>query len=150
MTISNSRRSELREQGFRLTPQRLAILDILEHKDGHLTPSEISTLAAQRLPGITETTVYRALEFLTDNGLAQVAYIGDGKLVYESAARKHHHLICRSCGSTVEIGPDLLDILYTKFKEETGYSIDCSHKTFFGYCPECSKSHLANAGSKSR
>ena len=139
MTISTNRILDLREQGFRLTPQRLAILNILEQDGGHLTPSEIFQRASQRLPGITETTVYRTLDFLTHNGLALVAHIGDGKLVYESTARRHHHLICRNCGNTVEIGPDLLEILYARFKEETGFLIDCCHMTFFGLCPDCAK-----------
>ncbi len=130
--------NHLRDQGYRITPQRLIILDIMEQENRHLTPVEIYQRAIQRLPGITETTVYRTLDFLTRNGLALVAHIGEGKLVYESASRKHHHLICRQCGHTVEIGTEQLEILYTRLKEETGFTIDCYHMTFFGLCPDCS------------
>lgn len=129
----------LRAQGFRLTPQRLVILEILQHHSGHLTPAEIFQYASFRLPGITETTVYRTLEFLIRNGLALVAHIGEGKLVYESATHRHHHLICSKCGHTVEISNDFLDVLYSKFQEETGFLIDSSHMTFFGLCPKCSR-----------
>ncbi len=128
---------QLRKQGHRLTPQRLAILQILDDHSGHFTPSDIYERAVQRMPGLTEATVYRTLEFLSNNGLALVAHVGDGRLVYESAAHNHHHLICRQCGHTIEIEPDLLAALYDKFHERTGFQIDCSHMTFFGLCPAC-------------
>jgi Fe2+ or Zn2+ uptake regulation protein len=130
---------QLRAQGHRLTPQRLAILQIVDEDGGHLTALEIFERASRRMPGLTEATVYRTLDFLTRNGLALVAHVGDGRLVYESAARKHHHLICRDCGGTIEIGTDLLETLYGHFYDQTGYVIDCCHMTFFGLCPECAR-----------
>ena len=131
----------LRQSGYRLTPQRLLILQLLEEHGGHLSPLEIFEIAKSRMPGVTEATVYRSLDFLTRHGLALVAHIGSGKLVYESTAHDHHHLICRDCGYTVEIEHDLLTALYTTFKEKTGFLIDCSHVTFFGYCPDCEAGH---------
>src|SRR5512143_215520 len=98
----------LRDKGFRLTPQRLVILHILEEDGGHLSPAEIYNRAIKRMPGLTEPTVYRTLDFLARHGLAMVAHIGDGHLVYESARRNHHHLICRECGHTIEIDHELL------------------------------------------
>jgi Fur family transcriptional regulator, ferric uptake regulator len=137
MPTSEAIVKSLREKGHRLTPQRLVILQILEENDGHLAPAEIIARASQRMPGLTEATVYRTLDFLARNGLALVAHIGDGRLVYESAAHNHHHLICRACGQAVEIEADLLDSLYNQFQERTGYRIDCCHVTFFGLCPAC-------------
>jgi len=130
---------QLRAQGYRLTPQRLAILQIIEEDGGHLTAAKIFERASRRMPGLTEATVYRTLDFLSRKGLALVAHIGDGRLIYESADHNHHHLICRECGHTVEIGTDLLETLYQRFNEQTGYLIDCCHMTFFGLCPACVK-----------
>lgn len=129
----------LRAQGYRLTPQRLAILKILRDSGEHLTPLEIYQQAKQTLPGLTEATVYRTLNFLTEHGLALAAHIGSGQLVYEIAARDHHHLICRACGETREIDHDLLQTLYQEFEARTGYRIDSLHQTFFGLCPHCLK-----------
>jgi Fur family transcriptional regulator, ferric uptake regulator len=139
MTTSEEIVKTLREKGHRLTPQRLLILQILESDGGHLTPSDIFERASLRMPGMTEATVYRTLDFLAHNGLALVAHIGDGRLVYESAAHNHHHLICRACGHTVEIEHDLLESLYTQFHQRTGFRIDCCHVTFFGLCPGCTE-----------
>ena len=127
----------LRRRGFRLTPQRLAILQIIEEDGGHLTPLAIYERAVKRMPGLTEATVYRTLDFLASNGLALVAHIGDGRLVYETAAHNHHHLICRECSMTVEIEHELLKTLFDDFHERTGFEIDVCHVTFFGRCPQC-------------
>lgn len=135
--MDNNTAHDLREQGHRLTPQRLAILQILDEDGGHLTPSAIYERAIQRLPGLTEATVYRTLNFLVQNKLALVAHIGDGRLVYESARRNHHHLICRECGYTIEIDHEELVTFFKQFEEKSGYKIDCAHVTFFGLCPVC-------------
>lgn len=131
--------NELRKQGHRLTPQRLLILQILEEQRGHLSPAEIFEQVSLRMPGMTEATVYRTLEFLAHKGLAMVAHIGNGRLVYETTGHNHHHLICRSCGESIEIEHDLLESVYEQFHQRTGFQIDCCHVTFFGLCPHCAQ-----------
>jgi Fe2+ or Zn2+ uptake regulation protein len=128
---------QLRSQGYRLTPQRLAILRILSESGKHLTPSEVYQRARNAIPGLTEATVYRTLSFLTEHGLALAAHVGNGQLIYEIAEHDHHHLICRSCGSTHEIDHTALKALYEEFQARTGYQIDSIHVTFFGLCPDC-------------
>jgi Fe2+ or Zn2+ uptake regulation protein len=136
----------LRERGYRLTPQRLAIMQILEDDGGHLSPVEIYERAVTHMPGITEATVYRTLDFLASNSLVLVAHVGDGRLVYEVAGHNHHHLICHVCGKTVEIEHHLLESLYAEFSEQTGFTIDHWHVTFFGVCPDCSKQKNGEKG----
>ena len=131
--------NQLRARGFRMTPQRLAILRSLEEAGRHLTPLEVYEAAEQSLPGLTEATVYRTLSFLTKQGLVLAAHIGNGQLVYEIADRAHHHLICRNCGQTCEIAHDALKDLYQEFQKRTGFQVDAMHVTFFGLCPECQR-----------
>jgi Fur family ferric uptake transcriptional regulator len=131
---------KLRSRGFRMTPQRLAILRVLREAECHLSPLQICEKAQRAIPGLTEATVYRTLNFLLEQGLVMAAHIGSGQLVYEIAGRDHHHLICRRCGATQEIGHELLEALYQKFEEGTGYRIDSLHVTFFGLCPACQSS----------
>lgn len=137
----NPSTDKLRSRGYRLTPQRLAILNILENAGRHLTPQEIFEQAQRALPGMTEATVYRTLSFLSEQGLVLAAHVGSGQLVYEIAGHDHHHLICRSCGATQEIDHALLSSLYEQFQSSTGYQIDSMHVTFFGLCPGCQKRH---------
>jgi Fe2+ or Zn2+ uptake regulation protein len=126
----------LRRHGFRATPQRLAILDVLSASGGHLAPQEVAQRARDRLPGLNEATVYRTLDFLTRQGLILCAHLGGGRVVYEMADH-HHHLICHQCGRTVQVAHDLLHEVYTKIIATTGFRLDTSHLTFFGLCPEC-------------
>jgi Fe2+ or Zn2+ uptake regulation protein len=129
--------SYLREQGYRLTPQRLAILEVLMSSHGHLTPTEIYQQVAPTIPGMTEATVYRTLNFMVSQNLVLVAHLGKGQLVYEYAEYDHHHLICSRCGDMQEIDHEQLKHLYGQFSKETGYQIHSIHTTFFGLCPAC-------------
>jgi Fe2+ or Zn2+ uptake regulation protein len=137
MNTADASLSELRAQGYRLTPQRLAILSILRQSGEHLSPIEVYQQAKDVLPGITEATVYRTLSFLTEHDLALAAHIGSGQLVYEIAENDHDHLICRSCGKTLQVDHAVLKPLYEQFETRTGYRIDSVHQTFFGLCPDC-------------
>lgn len=124
----------LRERGYRMTPQRLAILQAL-HKGGHLSPAQIFERVQQT--GMTETTVYRTLEFLARNGVVLVADRGNGHLAYELSSEAHHHIICRNCGAQVDIAPVLLSQAINQMEKDSGYILNAGHLTFFGLCPEC-------------
>ena len=124
----------LRERGFRMTPQRLSILQAL-HEGGHLSPGQIYERI--RATGMTETTVYRTLEFLAENGIVHSAQNGGGHLTYELAGHDHHHLVCRVCGAQVDLAPDSFQEAISRLELQTGYQIDAGHLTFMGLCPEC-------------
>jgi Fur family ferric uptake transcriptional regulator len=132
---------QLRARGYRMTPQRLAILHVLHHAGTHLSPTEIFASAKKDFPRLTEPTVYRTLEFLTANGLARLARKGrgHGHLVYEITQHDHHHLVCRSCGAEMEVRHQLLEELYRELEAASGYRLTDSHITFMGLCPHCQK-----------
>ena len=130
---------QLRASGFRMTSQRMAILHVLHHAGTHLSPTEIYKKARRDVPGLTEPTVYRTLEFLAKNQVVMPAHVGNGKLVYEIAGRSHHHLICQSCGKSFEVGHEALEPTIHKLEKSSGYRFINSHVTFFGICPKCQK-----------
>jgi Fe2+ or Zn2+ uptake regulation protein len=139
MPCADSYAPQLRARGYRMTPQRLAILHVLHHSGEHLSPTEVYERAGAELPGLTETTVYRTLEFLAENGLARPAHMGSGHLVYEIARHEHHHIKCRNCGNETEVEHALLEKLYLQLESASGYRLTDSHVTFFGLCPNCQK-----------
>ncbi|MGE5251404.1 MAG: Fur family transcriptional regulator [Bacteroidota bacterium] len=120
-----------------MTSQRMVILHVLRQAGGHLSPGQVYDLARRELPRLTEPTVYRTLEFLARNGFALSAHLGNGRTVYELAERDHDHLICRNCGSTIEVAHEPLNLLYRQLESETGYRLDSGHVTMFGLCPNC-------------
>ncbi len=139
MTCSVDYAPELRARGYRMTSQRMAILHVLHHSGRHLSPSEVYEQALEELPNLTEPTVYRALEFLVENGLARPTHISNGHLVYEIARHEHHHLKCRNCRNEMEIEHAYLAKLYHQLETASGYRLNDSHVTFFGLCPDCQK-----------
>jgi Fe2+ or Zn2+ uptake regulation protein len=137
MTCASEYAAQLRARGFRMTSQRMAILHALRHAGTHLSPREVYRQAKQELPGLTEPTVYRTLEFLAENGLARPSQKGNGHLLYEIAGNDHHHLVCRICGDEMQVEHVLLEQLYHKLESTSGYVRIDSHMTFFGVCPSC-------------
>jgi Fe2+ or Zn2+ uptake regulation protein len=140
MSCASDYAPQLRARGFRMTPQRMAILHVLRHEGTHLSPSAVYQKADKELPGITEPTVYRTLEFLADNGLVRPSYSSNGHLTYQIAGIEHHHIACRNCGDEIEVEHILLESLYRLLENTSGYRSIDSHVTFFGICPSCQKS----------
>jgi len=128
---------QLRSRGYRMTPQRMAILHVLRHEGSHLSPAEVYQKARKELPGLTEPTVYRTLEFLADNALVRPSYSSSGHLTYEIAGIDHHHIVCRICGGEIEVEHAMLESLYRLLETTSGYRSIDSHVTFFGVCPKC-------------
>jgi Fur family peroxide stress response transcriptional regulator len=139
MSCSVEYASLLRARGFRMTSQRMAILHTLRHAGTHLSPREVYRQAKQDLPGLTEPTVYRTLEFLAQNGLVRPAQTGNGHLRYEIAGNDHHHIVCRRCGDEIQLEHAVLERLYRQLESTSGYLRIDSHMTFFGLCPKCQK-----------
>jgi Fur family transcriptional regulator, ferric uptake regulator len=127
---------QLRARGFRVTPQRLAVLQVL-HDGGHLSPAQVYERARRLTPGMTEATVYRALDFLAAQGPVAAVRAGGGRLGYELTDGQHHHLACRRCGADLEVAHDRFADLFARLEAETGYRLQVGHLTLTGLCPDC-------------
>jgi Fe2+ or Zn2+ uptake regulation protein len=146
MTCGSEFAPELRARGFRVTPQRLAVLHVLRHSQKGLSPSQVWQQARESLPRLTETTVYRTLDFLSENGLAWRVRLDKGHLVYELAGTRHHHLICRRCGNEMQVAHSLVKKMYAGLEAASGYQLSDDHLTLFGLCPECQKANGSKRG----
>lgn len=146
MTVLISQQIDtLRARGYRMTPQRVALLEIMNNSAGHLQPGQIYQLAAQKIPGINEATVYRTLELFVREGLIHRCYHEGSQIAYELVGQ-HHHLICRACDKEIEFNHQLLASAYEKIENRTGYKLDTNHVIIHGLCPDCqSQSHLDNS-----
>jgi Fur family ferric uptake transcriptional regulator len=141
MSCSVPYAEKLQARGFRMTPQRHAILHILKASGNHLSPAQVYELAHTAVPGMTETTVYRTLEFLAENDIVQSRLLNGGHLVYEIAEASHHHLVCRGCGAEVEIEPAHLQPFLSEIETNTGFRSINGQITFFGLCRGCQDGH---------
>lgn len=137
MSCASEYAPQLRSRGFRMTSQRLVILHVLHHAGTHLSPREIYQQARRELPGITEPTVYRTLEFLTENGFVRPSHTANGHFTYQIAREDHHHIVCRVCRSEIEVGHAVFEHFYDTLEQASGYRKIGSHLTLFGVCPDC-------------
>lgn len=128
---------QLHIQGYRLTPQRQAILDAVRRAGDHVTPEQVYETVHAQQPAISRATIYRTLDFLCEQRLIVAMHWG-GQMYYEIAGElPHHHLICRSCGGVAEIDRGLIDLLIEATAKKHRFTIDMDHIALFGQCRQC-------------
>ena len=93
-------RATLREQGYRLTPQRNLIWEVLRDAGRHLTAEEVAAEVRRTLPDVNVSTVYRTLELLVSLDLVVETRLEGSACYYEvSPEPTHHHFVCTRCGA---------------------------------------------------
>ena len=124
--------------GVRATRQRAAISTLLENLDDFRSAQELHDELRRRGEGIGLTTVYRTLQSMAASGLVDTLRTSTGESVYRRCSEQHHHhLVCRACGSTVEIQGVDVEVWASEVAREHGFS-DVSHTIeIFGMCGDC-------------
>ena len=127
----------LRDAGYKITPARLAVLEVVAQKGGHLNPAGVFEQARQRYPALGRATVYRTLELLTQLGLVRPIYVGDDGPTYIRAAGGHHHLVCARCGKVVDFERCVVDEMERELADRFGFVITSHLLEFYGVCAAC-------------
>lgn len=125
--------------GVRATRQRAAIMALLDSLGEFRSAQELHDELRRRGENIGLTTVYRTLQSLSSVDLVDMVRTDTGESVYRrcSAPDHHHHLVCRSCGSAVEVSGREVEAWAAEVAEAHGFS-DVSHTIeLFGTCAEC-------------
>ena len=136
------RRSEmakgLRVHGYKLTPQRLAIVRVLREAGEHLTPAEVCKRARGNHVRLGLTTVYRTLEILSDLGFVRRIH-QEGRCQAYALVRERegHHLVCQSCHRVVDFPCTGLTELIDETVQRTGFSVESHLLELVGFCPAC-------------
>ena len=139
----------LHRGGYRVTPQRLMILDAVCEGGGHTTAEEIYRRVRMKSPRINRATVYRTLDFLREQRLVTAADLGGGRLVYEIAGEiPHHHLVCRNCGEVEVLGNDVVQGLYEAINRRYAFAVNEDHLVMFGLCKGCQQIRPLYSGSE--
>lgn len=131
--------SRLSQKGYRMTPQRLMILEAIEGASGHISAEEIYRDIRKRYPGLNISTVYRTLDLLKETGLVTETDMGDGRVRFHSMGHEHHHhLVCSKCGKVIDLDEETLSPLTSVLSEKYGFRADLKHLAIFGHCKGCS------------
>jgi Fur family ferric uptake transcriptional regulator len=131
----------LRRQGYKLTPQRRAVLDAIALSHDHLTPADIHDRVRHEHPGIGLVTIYRTLDILDKLGLICEVHSGGNCRSYllRRPQEHHHHLICSDCGTVADFIDCGLSELEQKVSRVTGFEIEGHLLEFAGRCQNCQK-----------
>lgn len=137
---------QLKESGYRLTPQRLAILEVIKGAQGHMTIQEVLDALLDSYPTLSLPTVYRNLQWLKLAGLVVETDMGGDCHEYEYIGdNPHHHLICLECGERLELPDSVLDSVREHLRGTYGYVPHMDHFAFFGICPHCAEAAEGHA-----
>ena len=131
--------SILRQNRYKLTPQRRAILNTIAGNHDHLTPAEIYDRVREEYPHIGLVTIYRTLDVLSELGLICEVHSGGNCRSYlmRRPREHHHHLVCSDCGMVADFTDCDLCELEQRLSRETGFRIEGHLLEFSGRCRTC-------------
>lgn len=128
----------LRKRGYRLTPQRYMILNVIQEADEHLSIDQILERVQQNNPQVSLSTIYRTLELLRELGLVRENRLPGEQPHYEVAdGLAHHHLVCRRCRAIIHLDETLLGNLPARLQEQQGFHDITLDLVATGYCDAC-------------
>lgn len=123
----------------RSTRQKAAVNRVLDELDGFVSARELHARLRERCEPVSLTTIYRILQ-QQQNGAVDVLHREDREAVFRRCAAKehHYHLVCRSCGATIEIQAPEVEQWATQVAGESGFTRVGHTVEIYGVCPACS------------
>jgi Fur family transcriptional regulator, peroxide stress response regulator len=142
MTKAEDRLSDMIEQlkkrGFRITPQRHAIIKILSVSEGHPTAEQVYERVKEQFPTTSLATVYKTISLLKElNEVLELGFPDAGNRYDGAKPFPHPHVICVQCQKIMDPEPEGFDDLKLEIAKKTGYEILYHRLDFFGLCPKC-------------
>lgn len=124
--------------GYRMTPQRAAILETLTASDDHPSAEMIFERIKKDFPYTSFATVYKTIAVVKEIGEAlELEFSNDANRYDGNKPYPHPHLICTRCGKIMDSESDLFRRLQDKISKETGFEITHHRLDFYGICPDC-------------
>jgi len=127
----------LRERGYRVTGQRLAVLRAVTGEP-HVTADAVAATVRAELGAISLQAVYDVLEVLENVGLIRRIQPAGSPARFEArVSDNHHHVICRVCGRTADVDCAVGSAPCLTAADDLGFVIDEAEVIYWGRCPEC-------------
>ena len=129
--------NRLREHGIQVTAQRLAVLRAVSARP-HCRADEIVEDVCAEIGAISRQAVYDTLGILVEKALIRRIQPAGSPALYEDRVDdNHHHVICRTCGKTVDVDCAVGEAQCASAAADSGYRIDEAEVIYWGTCPEC-------------
>ena len=134
--IQSSLEKGLRAKGYKLTPQRRAIISLLSKDMSHPGAADILKKIRKTVPQVSMSTVYYTLEILKKEGLIQELEFYDRDNRYDVNVMNHINLICKKCGKIEDL-PGGIPLSYSQIQQKTDFQPVAMRFECYGYCKEC-------------
>ena len=143
--------ARLQHRGWRITPQRRAVIDALAGQHVHLSAEQVHAGARRVVPEVSLATVYNTLNELVGMGEISEIRLADGTARFDpKVGPDHHHLVCERCGLTFDIEPRGVEDLTLPPAQRYGMTVDAVEVVFRGRCSNCAEhgaEHASERGS---
>ena len=127
----------LRKHAIPITAQRLAVLRAVSSRP-HATADALAEDVRAEIGAISRQAVYNALGMLAEKGLIRrIQPAGSAALYEDRVGDNHHHLICRTCGTTADVDCAVGKAPCLSTSDNAGFRIDEAEVIYWGTCPEC-------------
>ena len=128
----------LHQHGYRNTPQRHMVLNVIQEAGGHISLEQIAERVQKHNPHVSLSTIYRTLELLKEVELILETHLPGEPPHYEILQSKtHHHLVCKNCRSVVHLDESLLGDLHDQLQAQHQYHGLVLSLQASGYCDAC-------------
>jgi Fur family peroxide stress response transcriptional regulator len=130
-------RERCAQLGLALTPQRLAIYEVLASTGDHPGAEDIYQRLKPSIPSLSRGTVYRTLTLFESNGLVSRVHVSDEQARFDANLDDHHHLVCVRCQRVVDFQDTRLDRLSFEETAPGGFRVLGHRVHLLGLCPAC-------------
>jgi Fur family peroxide stress response transcriptional regulator len=130
-------RSRCAERGLAQTHQRWVIYRILAGTTQHLTPEETFEQVRKEIPSISFATIYKNIKTFVEAGLLREMSTPDQTMRLDANLESHHHLVCASCGTILDLSEDSVAPVHVKKSLPKGFRVESYSVSFLGLCGQC-------------
>jgi Fur family peroxide stress response transcriptional regulator len=131
--------AKFRDAGYKVTPQRLAVCEIILSSKDHPTADQVYQEVKKKYPTMSLATVYQTVHVLTQIGMLQELGFSDRISRYEPNTSPHINIICKKCGKIQDYEADSVRKLWTQVVRELGFKPIAQRLDIYRYCKQCWK-----------
>lgn len=131
---------KLREKGLKVTPQRIAVYNMLLHSHEHPNAETIYRTLEETNPTMSLATVYKTLDNFKHLGLVQELNVGEASSRYDATVTCHPHTVCTCCGKVEDLYLPELTNLHAAVADKMDFEVECEQLILYGKCSACQKS----------
>lgn len=126
----------LRSNGYKVTPQRLAVYDAIDHNMTHPNAESIYQQLQPQYPSMSLATVYKTMEIFAKIGVVKILQCGEDAHRYDYNTSQHAHIRCVKCNRVLDVDIDEGQ-LAQQAEAQTGFSVSGVSLSFLSVCKDC-------------